>query len=412
MSFIKYTVRSLQVIIMGSVFTAHGGAAQSSRFPSAYNYPSNALSLKFAGRSNGVVNLVLQGTLPKASYEVVGKTNLTDIWSSLATVLGATNVNSTAVAVTVSNTGSYFFSARFTAVDGLKLWLAADLSFGTDVVSSVGTWTDLSGNSNDAVQLFDGTAQPAYVTNSLNGLPVVHFDGTNDQLTVPNIAGTNDFSIFVVARTSLGIKIDPESDTGVAGGVGEQYLLFDNRTDASIARSGAGVSLGINGISVYEYQKVNSGPDQVPPQAVFAGTVGNGPEILSVTYTARQPKIYLNGNLVRVGLTSLRTNVYAPREIGGDAYGYFSGDIAELLMFNRSLSDSERSVVETYLNNKYQIPAAAPAAPADLTAFMVSSNQINLTWLNSAANAQQFLIERKQGAGGTYQQVAAVDATI
>src|SRR5882757_5091208 len=101
MSLIKYAVRSLQIIIVGAVFTAHEGAAQSSVFPSAYNYPSNVLSLKFAGRSNGVVNLVLQGTLPKASYEVVGKTNLTDAWSSLATVLGVTNATSTAVTATV-----------------------------------------------------------------------------------------------------------------------------------------------------------------------------------------------------------------------------------------------------------------------------------------------------------------------
>lgn len=412
MNFVKCAVRLFQAVFLGSVFAALGVAAQPSYFPSAYNYPSNSLSLQFAGMSGGTVNLILHGTMPGVSYEIVGKQNLTDAWASQMTVTGAAGTNATAATVSAGG-NSYFLAARYSSVGGLALWLAADLSFGTNGGNSVSTWTDLSGNSNNAVQT-DGSAQPLYITNSINGLPVVRFDGVDDQLVVPNISGTNNFTIIAVARTSGQETIVPESNSGVGGSQGEQYLLSDNRPldTGNTNNSGAGVSLGDNGVSVFEYQWMPSGPDQTPPQAVFAGAVGTNAALVSVVYSANQPSIYLNGSLVRVGLTSLRSNVFAPREIGGDAYGFFNGDIAEILIFNRALSDSERVVVESYLDDKYAVASSVPTAPVDLAASTVSSNQINLTWVNSAINAQQFLIERKPGAAGTYQQVASVDVTV
>jgi len=408
------TTRWLQIFFSGTVFFALAAAAQPSYFPSAYQYASNPLALQFAGMSNGTVNLILQGTVPDVGYEIVGKQNSSDGWTSQTNVLGAAGTNRMALTVAVGNNRSYFLAARCSSVGGLELWLAADLSFGTNAVSSVAIWPDLSGNTNNAVQTTDGAAQPVYVANSINGLPVVRFDGVNDQLVVPNISGTNNFTIIAVARTSGQETIVPESNSGVGGSQGEQYLLSDNRPldTGNTSNSGAGVSLGDNGVSVFEYQWMPSGPDQTPPQAVFAGTVGTNAVLVSVIYAARQPSIYLNGGLVRVGLPSLRSNVYAPREIGGDIYGFFGGDVAEILIFNHALADAERAVVETYLDNKYAVASPVPAAPAGLLASTVSSNQINLTWLNSAINAQQFLIERKPGAAGTYQQIASVDATV
>ena len=109
------------------------------------------MSLQFAGISGGTASLILNGTLPGISYEIVGKQNLTDAWTSLTTVTGATGTNATAVSVSVSG-DSYFLAARNTPVSGLALWLAADLSFPTNGVGSVSTWADLSGNSNNCRQ--------------------------------------------------------------------------------------------------------------------------------------------------------------------------------------------------------------------------------------------------------------------
>lgn len=393
-------------LLLSSTIAAFSVSAQTSSFPTP-------VWLEVQGVSNNALNLVIHGTAPTVTYQVLSKSTLTSpVWTPEFTLLAAAGANQTFTTVPLgSHTNGIFLQVRHTGVTGLKLWLAADLSFkgGTNLVSG---WADQSGNTNDAVQA-GVSARPLYVTNAINGLPVIRFDGVNDQLVVPYLAGTNNFTAFIVARTASGIQIDAESNTGVDGGGGQKYLLFDNKSlDGQTNFSGAGLSMGTNGLIAFEYQWVLGSPDQVPPMAVFPSQVGTNVTVTTLAYAGRQPKIYMNGVLVRTGLTSTRANVYAPREIGGDGYGYFQGDIAEVLMFDHTLSDVERGSVETYLDTKYGVPASLPSSPTNLLASAVSSSQINLVWLNSAANAQGFLIERKAGSGGTYQQVASVSSAI
>ena len=52
------------------------------------------------------------------------------------------------------------------------------------------------------------------------------------------------------------------------------------------------------------------------------------------------------------------------------------------------------------------------AAPTSATATAVSSNQINLTWIDHSASETAYLIERKTGATGTYQQIDQVVANV
>jgi len=55
-------------------------------------------------------------------------------------------------------------------------------------------------------------------------------------------------------------------------------------------------------------------------------------------------------------------------------------------------------------------PITVPAAPSDLTAAIISSSQINLSWTDNSNNEDGFKIERKTGSGGTYTQVGTVVA--
>ncbi|RJQ22793.1 MAG: fibronectin type III domain-containing protein [Nitrospiraceae bacterium] len=54
----------------------------------------------------------------------------------------------------------------------------------------------------------------------------------------------------------------------------------------------------------------------------------------------------------------------------------------------------------------------SPNAPAGLTAIVVSSSQINLSWTDNSNNEAGFKIERKAGIGGTYTQIASVGADV
>ncbi len=52
----------------------------------------------------------------------------------------------------------------------------------------------------------------------------------------------------------------------------------------------------------------------------------------------------------------------------------------------------------------------APAAPSSLTATLVSSNAINLTWVDNSGDEQGFRLERKTGSGGTFGVIATLPA--
>jgi len=77
-------------------------------------------------------------------------------------------------------------------------WLdAADANNITVSSGKVSQWSDKSGNSRHATQ---GTAdnQPAYVTGALNGLPVLSFDGSNDEMAIANMTDVTNFAFHVV----------------------------------------------------------------------------------------------------------------------------------------------------------------------------------------------------------------------
>jgi hypothetical protein len=318
-------------------------------------------------------------------------------------------ITATAVSGT-NNTQVTFIETTF---QGLALWLRGDVGVTANASSNISTWADQSTNHNDATQ---GTVanQPLLVTNALNGKPVVRFNGTNDQLMLATSPGTNNFTVFAVVSTPQGEEIDPEDNSQYSSGgfTGEHYLFGGNVNFNSYGE--VGVSLGTNGASVYEYARNQSFGDQFAALAVYNGVVGPGSSILEVSYTNQVPSIYLDGRLVRVGLPSSRSQSALARAIGFGTTGYgnspFAGDVAEILGFNRVLTDGERSTVESYLNGKYVVVPSVPSSPTNLVATSISSNQVALVWLSTATNATMFRIERKQGAGGTYQEVAQVDS--
>lgn len=84
------------------------------------------------------------------------------------------------------------------AISGLQMWLDADAITGLSDSDPVSTWSDQSGNSNDATQA-TGANQPLYKTNIVNGKPVVRFDNTNDGMTTP-LTLANPYTIVYVGN--------------------------------------------------------------------------------------------------------------------------------------------------------------------------------------------------------------------
>jgi hypothetical protein len=83
----------------------------------------------------------------------------------------------------------------------------------------------------------------------------------------------------------------------------------------------------------------------MPAPLVYAAALSGWTHI-TVVYENRQPKLYINGALVRTGLTSPMSVVHLnPWSIGGQVYGYYAGKLDEVKVYNRALSASEVSTL-------------------------------------------------------------------
>jgi len=193
-----------------------------------------------------------------------------------------------------------------------------------------GTLYDQSDNHNDSTTvqgvLYQQTGQKGYA---------LGFDGIDDSITVgANGRPTDTFSFGGWFKTSSTHEIDPESISGT-GGVNNQRYAFDPQHGGE-TDGGAGLSLGTNGILVYEH-----GSNYMPATAVYQADIGEDWNHIMIVYNNKQPTIYLNGSAVRTGLTSPREVVNAPIHFGGMAYGYFEGLMDEVRIYNRVLSAAE-----------------------------------------------------------------------
>jgi hypothetical protein len=172
------------------------------------------------------------------------------------------------------------------------------------------------------------------------GAGALNFDGVNDRVNITSTAGmtsiSNNFTLafWVYPRSSH--QIDAETTTGGAGVSGQRYVWGPSWFNNASGGAGSGVSVGTNGVSVYEHA-ANYMPATLVYQSALTGWTH-----VAVVYENRQPRLYVNGVLVRTGLTSPRTAVgIVPWGVGGADYGYLSGEMDDLRLYGGVLPASE-----------------------------------------------------------------------
>lgn len=220
---------------------------------------------------------------------------------------------------------------------GLSLWLRADSN--VIYATTVSAWNDCSGNGNNAIQ---GTSanQPTFLTSveSINNKPALRFDG-NDVLSGSAISNINStsLSIFIVARNN--------ATTGY-----KCMITFNGFS--------AGLTIGkwsANGAFMY-YQNGNGYFNSL--NTTDCSVTGTPYRIYTVTKSLGTiSKIYVNSAYRNSSTAANAINSFTNGNfrIGydGGSIGYWPGDIAEIIVYNSALSDSNRQNVETYLNEKY-----------------------------------------------------------
>lgn len=240
---------------------------------------------------------------------------------------------------------------------GLRSWLKASEIATNDatVVRRSGSqvfirkWNDLSGSGAVWNQTFSSQQPLLLASNVLTRTPAaVRFDGLDDFLAWSSPPPTNNFCLVAVIRSRTAHEIDAQANSGASGVSGQRYLFGANHGGA--ANAGMGVSAGTNGISIYEH-----GDGYMPALAVLATDLP-GFQILTLQYSNKIPRIFWQGNLAATGNTSPRAHVTAPTNLGTGSYGSWSGDLAELLVFDSSLSEGQVLGLHEHLSAQYGIP--------------------------------------------------------
>lgn len=259
-------------------------------------------------------------------------------------------------------------SSPVASIKDLALWLetTSSKSFNNfdslEDASAIATWRDINPNTvtpSDATQS-NSTYQPLFYNEAINGLPALKFDGTDDEIDsgapffksgFPYI--NNNFAVFVVAYPSASIVMRSESVSDQGGNAGQKYLLGARHGDvaysSTLNTAGMGISLGTNGVMFIEHSSY-----YMP--ALMAKSLNTGkPVLIEAEYRNKTPTFYLDGEFNRTGLTSEKTYVFPPYQIGGGLWGNFRGYIGEVIIFSRDLSDEESKAVNNYLKQKWNI---------------------------------------------------------
>lgn len=220
-------------------------------------------------------------------------------------------------------------------VSNLSMWLDASDSSTITVGTGVSQWKDKSTNASLWAQS-TGNNQPATGTQTLNGKNVLVFDGSNDTLTCSAPFNAYPLTLFFVQRltalTSFGMTY--------ASGSGNDFNLRQDGTSGRIQ-----IQMP-SGAATYTSN-------------LFLTTEA---QVISIVYdsTIANSVAYLNGTAMTTFSGSFSQPLWSgTHHIGARAGSFFmQGWIAEILVYSKTVSATERASITSYLGKKWGITVA------------------------------------------------------
>lgn len=214
-------------------------------------------------------------------------------------------------------------------IPNLVLWLKADAGVTKDGSNYVSSWADQSGNNNHAVQA-TGSAQPLWVDGVLNNNPVVRFDGINDYLhSAIRLGTTSNITIIVVyklihTRNHIWInKLTPLDATSIT--------MYDWDNGSRIYDGAGGIMYNFDAEGYYVFTSLLNGAN--------SRSYNNGVQNLNTPTTMGARDF----NDIYIGACAQ------------NAWVAYNGDVSEFIIYDNAISDTDRQLVETYLNTKYAL---------------------------------------------------------
>ena len=273
------------------------------------------------------------------------------------------------------------------------------------------TWVDKSTAANADGSQATPSARPTVVPDGLNERTTVLFDG-------------NDF--MDLASASFGMLNSVEGCTlfGLAKSTvqptrgGQRVLMISSGANSAASRAGLnmfdsfGDSLGGSGdlglagrrLDSDGFQRIEGGEVTLGEFVQWTGVFDYANQTLSLYVEGT--RVTQVTNFQSPGATSATDSLNI--RIGADAAlnsvrGTFTGEMAELIAYNRTLSDTERLEVESYLSSKW-FPAPPPLAlsfafqpdPTNRSVTLFASGPLGDYILTSTSDLAHWTMERQE----------------
>jgi len=227
---------------------------------------------------------------------------------------------------------------------GLLTWLRADAGVTVNPLTGrISSWGDQSGNGVNAIQN-SSAGQPALATDAINGHPAIQLNGGTHFLRV-NLSGLSGKPVTIVAVTR---RQSSASDQHFIGGTNTATL--------------PAIRIGYATNNTLRANQSVVAVQRVVPLYNAAQEPG-----LMLTYTAsplvgRRITEYRNNQKLSTLSTAVTLYNQNPTGFIGRGWGGagMTGLFAEMIVYDRVLTDAEMRQVATYLNLKYglTVPAA------------------------------------------------------
>jgi hypothetical protein len=258
---------------------------------------------------------------------------------------------------------------------GLKLWVRADAGI-TASGGLVSAWADQSGNANHLVQP-TSAERPEVVTGQANGLPVLRFDGAGDTLLFTSRL-TDIRTVFWVIRRSAEMTPDYRLLLG-------DSLVYDFHPDYNMKIWGS-----------YTSTAITSGQTRLDGVLVDGSTTDRPTDLSLIS-------------LVTTG--SVSADAFSRDRVYDRSWW---GDLAELIVYDRPLTEAERQPIESYLASKYAlfVPTVATPTISPAGGRLTSTQLVQLDCATPGATIRYTLDDTEPSATSTpYTGGFEVDAT-
>jgi len=235
----------------------------------------------------------------------------------------------------------------------LQVWYNADLgttvNFNVTLANNddVGQWKDRSAFGHNLNKSGNASVKPNWIANQAgvgNTLGVVRFNGTSESLDInpiPWLQSLGGFSLFVVARaSSVGVSARTICATNTGG-----FQITHNGSNWRVEAgncSGVSTVTGVGDTSRFNVYSL-----------IFDGVgVGNTAR-LKFRYNKIPQTLTYTGIANSITSASASTFYVGVGTLGNSRF--FSGDIAEIIMFTRALNSSEIGGVESYMTSHWNL---------------------------------------------------------